>query len=168
MAGPIDAGPTILGKEIMSVERRRQVSAGGLRTFLAIADLWALNEDQRRSILGFPPRSTYHGWVAKAREHQSLTLDFDVLIRISLILGIYKNLRILYATEQDGVEWLKDANKATVFNGKAPIELLTSGHQDAMWATRRFLDGARGGLYLAPNEVDRDFKKYKSSDLVWS
>lgn len=164
----IEAGPTIVGQEIMAVDRRRQVSAPVLRTFLAIADLWGLNEDQRRRILGLPARATYHTWARKAREHQEITLDFDVLIRISLVLGIYQGLRILYPTEQAGVEWLKRANKASTFNGRAPIDLVTSGFQDALFETRRYLDGARGGLFLAPNEADENFTPYTDDDIVIS
>src|SRR3546814_1243839 len=67
---------------------RRRLSGAGLRTFLAIADLWSLTEEQRRLILGYPARSTYRGWVKKAREHRDITLSVDALMRISAILGI--------------------------------------------------------------------------------
>src|SRR3546814_13199955 len=53
---------------------RRRLSGAGLRTFLAIADLWSLTEEQRRLILGYPARSTYRGGVKKAREHRDHTL----------------------------------------------------------------------------------------------
>src|ERR1700742_3516951 len=71
---------------------RRRLSAPGLRTFLAIADLWALTEEQRRLVLGYPSRSTYHNWCRQAREHGSITLDADVLTRISAVLGIHQPL----------------------------------------------------------------------------
>jgi hypothetical protein len=32
---------------------------------------------------------------------------------------------------------------------------------------RRFLDGARGGQYMPPNEIDRDFVPYEDSELVF-
>jgi hypothetical protein len=44
---------------------RRRLSGPGLRTFLTIADLWSMNEEQRRLALGFPSRSTYHSCAAR-------------------------------------------------------------------------------------------------------
>lgn len=164
----IQAGPEVLGDEILASERRKEVSAPVLRTFIAIADLWKLNEEQRRRILGYPARSTYHKWVAKAREHEELILDFDVLIRISLVLGIYSGLRILRSTEQQGTEWLRRASKSAPFNGQAPLDVMTTGHQDSLYAVRRYIDGARGGLFLAPNEADENFKPYTDANIIWS
>lgn len=83
---------------------RRRLSGPGLRTFLAIAALWGLTDEQRRLILGYPARSTYRAWVKKARKHRDITLSGDVLMRISAILGIYKGLRILFADDDKGVE----------------------------------------------------------------
>ena len=37
---------------------RRRLSAPALRTFVTIADLWGLTEEQRLLVLGFPARST--------------------------------------------------------------------------------------------------------------
>src|SRR5712672_2410334 len=78
---------------------RRRLSAPALRTFLAIADLWGLTEEERRLILGYPSRSTYHNWCKQAREHGSFTLDVDALTRISALLGIRQSLGILFPAE---------------------------------------------------------------------
>src|ERR1044072_7797644 len=86
---------------------RRRLSPPTLRTFLAIADLWTLTEEQRLLMLGYPSRSTYHNWCKQAHEHGALTLDVDVLTRVSAVLGIHQGLRILFSTEQLGVEWLR-------------------------------------------------------------
>jgi hypothetical protein len=139
-----------------------------LRTFLTISDLWALTEEQRRLVLGSPARSTYHKWVKTAREHGELTLDVDVLTRISAVLGIHKALRILEETEVAAVSWLRGPHSATVFGGHPPLNLVTSGTQDGLMTVRRFLDAARGGLYMAPNEVDRNFHPYTDADIVIS
>ena len=52
----------------LDVDARRRLSAPGMRTFLAIADLWRLTEEERRLVLGYPSRSTYHNWAKLARE----------------------------------------------------------------------------------------------------
>jgi len=147
-------------------ENRRRLSGPGLRTFLAIADLWKLTEDERRLILGYPPRSTYHNWTKTAREHRDLTLDGDVLTRISGVLGIHAALQILHPTEQDGVAWLKRPHGAPAFGGHPPLDFVTSGPLDAILSVRRFLDAARGGLYMPPNEIDRDFTPYADEEIT--
>src|SRR3979490_2886313 len=97
--------PQRLDNSRFAPANRRRLSAPALRTFLAIADLCGLTEEQRLLVLGFPSRSTYHNWCKQAREHGAFTLDVDVLTRISAILGIHQGLGILFPTEQLGLEW---------------------------------------------------------------
>lgn len=140
------------------------MSAPGLRTFLAIADLWGLNEEQRRLILGYPSRSTYHNWCKQAREHGSFMLDVDVLTRISGVLGIHQALGVLFADEHDGVAWLRQPHDAPVFGGHPPLDLVVNGTQDGLMVVRGFLDAARGGLYMPPNPADADFAPYEDAE----
>jgi uncharacterized protein (DUF2384 family) len=164
--GPeIAAGPPQLDAKQFSPANRRRLSAPGLRTFLAIADLWGLTEDERLFILGLPSRSTYYNWLRAVREHRDVTLDVDVLTRISAVLGIHQALGVLFASEREGVDWLRTPHGAVVFGGRPPIALVTSGTQDGLLTVRRFLDAARGGVYMEPNEVDRDFRPYTDSDI---
>jgi hypothetical protein len=168
MRQPIVSGPAHLDQSRFAPEKRRRLSAAGMRTFLAIADLWRLDEVQRLLVLGYPARSTFHKWAKTAREHGELTLDVDTLTRISAILGIHQALGVLHGSERAGIEWLRTPHRATIFGGRPPLELVTAGTQDGLMAVRRFLDAARGGLYMEPNEVDRDFRPYTDGDLVVS
>jgi hypothetical protein len=147
-------------------ENRRRLSAPGLRTLLAIADLWGLNEEQRRLILGYPSRSTYHSWCKQAREHGAFTLDADVLTRISAVLGIHQALGIIFESERDGVAWLRQPHGAALFGGHPPLDLVTGGTQDGLMAVRRFLDAARGGLYMPPNAADADAAPYEDGEIL--
>lgn len=146
---------------------RRRLSAPALRTFLAIADLWKLTEEQRRVILGYPSRSAFHNWAKQAREHNDITLDVDVLMRISAVLGIHAALGILFENERDGVAWLRQPHAASVFGGQPPIDLVTAGSQDALMTVRRFLDGARGGLYMPPTLDEANFVPYEDSEIIF-
>ncbi len=160
-------GPQRLDRSRFAPSNRRRLSAPALRTFLAVADLWRLSEEQRLLILGYPSRSTYHNWCKQAREHGAFTLDVDVLTRISAVLGIHQGLGILFPTEQLGVEWLRTLHSAVVFGGRPPLDLVTSGSQDGLLSVRRFLDGARGGLYMQPNIIDEAFKPYDDAEIVF-
>ena len=162
-----ETAPQRLDQSRFAPANRRRLSAPGLRTFLAIADLWGLTEEQRLLILGYPSRSTYHNWCKQAREHGEFTLDVDVLTRISTVLGIHQGLGILFPTERLGLEWLRTPHRALVFGGRPPLDLMTSGTQDGLLSVRRFLDGARGGLYMQPNRIDEAFTPYDDAEIVF-
>jgi len=164
---PIAAGPDRLDPGRFSPQNRRRLSGPGLRTFLAIADLWGLGEEERRLILGYPSRSTYHAWAKAAREHRDLTLDVDTLTRISAVLGIHQALGVLEESEQAAVAWLHAPNGARVFGGQPPLRLVASGLQDGLMTVRRYLDAARSGLHMEPNEVDTDRRPYEETDIVF-
>lgn len=157
-------GPTM--KRFAPANRRR-LSAPGLRTFLAIAELWGLSDEERLLVLGMPSRSTYYNWVKAVREHRDITLDVDMLTRISIVLGIHQALGILHPTERDGIAWLKTQHGAPPFGGHSPMALVTSGTQDGLMSVRRFLDAASGGLYMQPNEIDQAFRPYQEADIVF-
>ncbi|WP_019197321.1 MbcA/ParS/Xre antitoxin family protein [Afipia birgiae] len=146
---------------------RRRLSAPALRTFLAIADLWGLTEEQRLLIFGYPSRSKYHKWCKQAGEHGAFTLGVDVLTRISAILGIHQGLGILFQTEQLGVEWLRTPHDAIIFGRRPPLDLVTSGSQDGLLTVRRFLDAARGGLYMQPTIIDEAFAPYGDAEIIF-
>jgi hypothetical protein len=54
-----------------------------------------------------------------------------------------------------------------VFGGRPPLDLVTSGSQDGLLSVRRFLDGARGGLYMQPNTIDEAFTPYSDTEIVF-
>jgi hypothetical protein len=83
------------------------------------------------------------------------------------VLGIYQALEILFPTEKLGIEWLRSPHKAQVFAARTPMELVTNGSQDGLLAVRRFLDGARGGLYMQPNALDEDFAPYSREEIIF-
>ncbi|MBY5828429.1 MbcA/ParS/Xre antitoxin family protein [Rhizobium ruizarguesonis] len=159
--------PQRLEIERFAPANRKRLSAPALRTFLAIADLWGLTEEQRLLMLGYPSRSTYHNWAKQAREHGTFTLDVDTLTRISAVLGIHQALGVLFSDERAGVAWLRTPHQAPVFGDHPPLDIVTNGTQDGLMTVRRFLDGARGGLYMQPNMVDEAFTPYEDADIVF-
>ena len=160
-----EASP-VLDADRFATANRRRLSGPGFRTFLSLADLWSLSEDERLLVLGLPARSTYYNWVKAVREHRDIILDVDMLTRISAVLGIHQALGILYPTEREGVAWLRTPHGAPLFGGRPPLALITCGTQDGLMSVRRFLDAARGGLYMPPGELDRDFRPYTDADIV--
>jgi hypothetical protein len=120
---------------------RKRLSGPALRTFFRIADAWQLTVNEQRALLGWPAASTYHKY--KTGEHGALS--FDTLTRLSLILGIYKSLQVLYPEAQFADAWVRLPNTNEVFAGRAPIVVMTDGGIDGLYRVRRLLDGRRGG-----------------------
>lgn len=69
-------------------------------------------------------------------------LDQDKLQRISLLVGIFKALNILYA-EKLADAWVTLPNTNRLFAGQTPVELARGG-LPGMMVVRRLLDARRG------------------------
>lgn len=166
---PAPEGLPILDSSRFAPARRRQLSGPGLRTFLRIADEWRLSEQERLRVLGLPGRSTFHGWVAKARDGGDITLSVDELIRISAVLGIYKALKIIFLRDEDAARWLRSPNSGPSFGGQTPLSLVTSGTQDTIMLVRRHLDAWRGGTFTGPVPAfDQAIAPLSEDDLVFA
>lgn len=119
---------------------RARLSGPALRTFFNVAAEWGLGIDLQRRLLGGVPASTYYKWKAGGAG----VLSYDQLERISLVLGIYKGLKLLFADEAGGLRWLRAANTDLPFAGASPLEQMLRGSIDDLYAVRRYLDGWRG------------------------
>lgn len=157
----------LLAAERFAPANRKRLSGPALRTFLNIAEDWGLSEEPRRLVLGYPSRSTYHNWMRLAREGGAVTLDVDTLMRLSALFGVHQALGVLFANKAAGLDWLRGPHLAPVFGGQAPLALLTNGSMDGIMLIRRFLDAARGGLYMPPNGIDAVFSPTTDADIVW-
>ncbi|HEY7335746.1 MAG TPA: MbcA/ParS/Xre antitoxin family protein [Bryobacteraceae bacterium] len=120
---------------------RREMSGPAMRTFFNIAQTWNLTNEEQRGLLGWPPESTFF----KYKAGDPGALSFDMLTRISLILGIYKDLHILYAEPELADRWVKLPNANPLFGGKPAISLMVAGGIDGLYQVRRLLDSRRGG-----------------------
>ena len=122
-------------------EVRRRLSAPALRTFFNIASAWQLSVQEQRALLGWPAASTFHKY--KAGEHGALT--FDTLTRLSLVIGIYKSLQLLYPEPSFADTWPRMPNSHPLFGGRPALTLMTDGGIDGLFRVRRLLDSRRGG-----------------------
>jgi hypothetical protein len=119
---------------------RRKLSAPALRGFFNIARAWELSVNEERALLGWPPASTFH----KYKSGDGGVLSFDTLTRISLVLGIYKALHILYPEPGFADRWMRMPNSHATFAGVTPLALVADAGIDGLFQIRRLLDGRRG------------------------
>jgi len=121
-------------------QTRKRLSGPALRAFFNIAGAWGLSVTEQRGLLGWPAASTYHKY--KVGDHGALA--FDTLTRLSLILGIYKNLQILYPEPGFADAWVRMPNSHPLFGGRRALDLMIDGGMDGLYRVRRLLDARRG------------------------
>lgn len=106
--------------EMLSQTSPQEIAVVGLRICRRIADVWGLSEIEQSKLLGISSKSN--------------DVSPENLERFSYILGICKNLRILFPTEQRASQWVKKPNSA--FSGRSALEVMT----DDPATVRRYLD----------------------------
>ena len=143
----VPVAPNILGysfdktPDLVDAAERARLSPSAIKVFVNIARKWGLNEVRARALLGGPASSTFHAWKAKPRGRK---LDQDTLVRISLVIGIYKALNI-YFGKPWADRWIVLENRGPMFAGLAPIDYMIRHGQPGMVEVRRMLDAWRGG-----------------------
>jgi hypothetical protein len=120
---------------------RRRMSGPAMRTFFNVATAWELTGEEQRALLGWPAESTFF----KYKAGLVATLPYDMLIRISLVLGVYKSLHTLYAEPDLANRWVKLPNSHAMFGGRPALILMIHGGMDGLYQVRRLLDGRCGG-----------------------
>ncbi len=125
----------------LSVRKQREaLSAPAVRLFLNMADRWQLSVGDRQVLLGGIARQTYHNW----QSGRISVLSRDQLERVSLVLGIYKALKLVFADDEGAMRWLKSPNHDVPFAGRSPLAHMLRGGMDDLFAVRRYLDAWRG------------------------
>lgn len=138
--GPFDAGTLI---------------AAGLRAAVNIGKAWKLSAEEVGVLLGVS-RATYFRLkeraeaeatapAAKAAELRESLVSQPLRERLSLILGIYAGLQIIYSNNRAyGEEWVRRPNTNPVFAGNRPIDTMLSGNVLDLALVRRFVDAMLG------------------------
>ena len=111
------------------------------------ADQWQMPVEEQCILLGGIKLRTSHKWKKQALEHQPLELSHDIMERLSLLLGIYKALKLISPDGHlaDAVTWFVKTNHNPLFLGLSMKDFAVQrGTIDALYTIRRYLDRARG------------------------
>lgn len=115
-------------------------SAAGFRTFLKIAELWRLSDEEQMRILSAHDPATYEELKAHVRAHEAVPLSMDMISRISCVLSIYGSLVTLVSHERSA-DWIHAPNKGSVFGGNSALVLMTSGQLEDLERVAQYLLG---------------------------
>src|ERR1700751_3720780 len=119
---------------------RHRLSAPAIAAFFAIVDKWQLRNEDAMTLLGGASNGRYF---ELKKNHKGL-LSQDELTRISLLIGIFKALNILFG-QRLANKCVTRPHSNPVFKDGPPMQYLTRGCVPAMIGVRRLLDSRRGG-----------------------
>jgi Protein of unknown function (DUF2384) len=114
-----------------------------ITSVLNIMDKWSCSEKEKMALLGIG-RSTLHKYHSAP---SSARLSPDLLERISYLLNIHAILRMLFENPENVYGFMRMPNHNAFFNGKAPMEILSSGLVSALYEVHRHLDAIRDGQF---------------------
>jgi Protein of unknown function (DUF2384) len=120
---------------------RERLSPAAIKGFLRAMEKWGVKDPDARQLLGGISSGSYYG-LKKEPKHR--TLDQDMLTRISLLLGVFKALNILYSPALADA-WISLPNRNAMFRGVSPLAYMIQRGQPGMVHVRQLLDARRGG-----------------------
>jgi len=126
--------------DLSGTENRTRLSPAAIKGLLRIAKHWELRDDDTRALLGGISSGSFYALKNLARKR----LDEDQLTRISLLVGIYKALNILYSQKLADA-WITLPNTNPMFGGDSPLNYVKKGGIPAFLRVRQQLDSRRGG-----------------------
>jgi hypothetical protein len=118
---------------------RRRLSPSAIQGFLRIAARWRVRDEDARQLLGGISSGSFYSLKKNPR-----TLDQDTLTRISLLVGIFKALNILYSSRLADA-WITLPNTNPMFRGHTPLAYMLRLGLPGMMHVRQLLDARRGG-----------------------
>jgi hypothetical protein len=120
---------------------QERLSPAAIRAFLSMASHWKLRDEDARGLLGGISNGSFY----QLKRTPSKTLDQDKLTRISLLVGIFKALNILYGPKLADA-WVQLPNSNPIFGGETPLAVMRKGGLPSMMRVRQLLDARRGGM----------------------
>ena len=125
---------------VQSVAEEDRIAAI-VKAVVRMADAWGLSNADAAALFDVP--SATWGRM-KAGTYRGI-LDQDKVTRASLLIGLFKGLRLLFNGPLT-YGWPKTANAGPGFNGKSPVEIMREGGIPAMVKVRQHIDALRGGM----------------------
>jgi hypothetical protein len=126
--------------DLSNKDVRTRLSPSAVRGFLKIADRWKLKDDDTRALLGGMSSGSFYA----LKSNPKRTMDADQLTRLSLIVGIFKALNILYGPRLADA-WMGLSNSNAMFGGESPLSYVRKGGIPALMRVRQLLGARRGG-----------------------
>lgn len=117
------------------------VAASGLRAVFNILDKWQCKPEQQQAILCISKPAYYK----YRKTPEAASLNKDQLERLSYILNIHAHLRTVFDNPDNVYGFMAMQNHNGFFNGKSPLDIISSGNFGALYETAKHVDALRAG-----------------------
>jgi hypothetical protein len=130
----------------MTVAAEREVTSshdrGALaRMVMSLFDHWKLSTEDQAALLGIA--TSNRAALSNYRSGKPIGTSRDQYERVGHLLGIHKNLRLLFPQNRDlAYRWMTTRNKA--FDNLTPVEVVRQWGFAGLLMVRGYLDRARG------------------------
>jgi len=126
--------------DLSSKAVQERLSGSAVAAFFKIVQAWKLRDAQARLLLGGISNGVFY----QLKRGQKKVLDQDKLTRISLLIGVFKALNLLY-NRKLADQWISLPNTNPMFKGSSPFDYMIQGGVPAFMRVRQLLDARRGG-----------------------
>lgn len=111
------------------------------RMVMALLDHWQVSTDDQTMLLGLAPGN--RAALARYRKGDPIGTSRDQFERVGHLLGIHKNLRLLFPHDRDlTYRWMTARNRA--FDNLTPVDVVREWGFAGLLRVRAYLDRARG------------------------
>jgi uncharacterized protein (DUF2384 family) len=108
---------------------------------MALLDHWKLASDEQAALLGIA--ASNRATLARYRKGEAIGTSRDQLERVGHLLGIHKNLRLLFPQNRElAYAWITTRNRA--FDNLRPVDVIKEFGFSGLLMVRFYLDKARG------------------------
>lgn len=127
-------------ERLTPLSERDQISAV-VKAVVRATDAWSLTNAEAAALFDVPVAT----WSRMKAGAYKGTLDQDKVTRASLMIGLFKGLRLMFHGPLT-YGWPKAANSGPDFGGKSPVEIMIAGGIPSMLRVRQHIDALRGGV----------------------
>lgn len=117
-----------------------KIRAAIIKAVIKASEAWKLTNQEGADLFDVPIAT----WNRMKNGSFKGRLDQDKITRASLIIGIFKGLRLLFNGPLT-YGWVKSKNNGLAFNGQTPLQIMIENGIPAMVVVRQHIDALRGG-----------------------
>ena len=138
----MDPGAQSASPNLADADTRERLTPSAVQGVVRLAEIWRISSVEVCALLGDVSERT---WFRMKKGEWPGVLSQDTLTRVSLLVGIFKGLKLLFS-EPLSDEWPRLANKGALYGGQRPLDAMIRGGIPKMLEIRRHIDALRGGL----------------------
>ena len=124
---------------------RLRLTPSSIDGMIRLGEIWRLSTEETCLLLGDMSERSWFRWKRQEEPRPDRSLSQDMLTRISVLVGLFKGLRLLFS-EPLADDWIRLPNRGPLFGGRTPLDVAIERGIPGMLEIREHVDALRGGL----------------------